>query len=231
VLGVPREATEAQVREAYFRLARRFHPDVHHDQALSDLRDKLEQVFARLGEAYEVLCSPRMRARYERGLAGQEGTAAPGGASSDAQGDAERTAEAIRQGKDSLAQERYWEAIRLLEPAILRAQGPLRQEARVLLARAYAKNPGWVKQGEEMLLAVLREQPENVDAWLQLGRIYSGQGLRHRAFTALRRALELQPGHEEARGLLAGLGTEGAPSLADSRRLLAKIFGPRKGQA
>jgi cytochrome c-type biogenesis protein CcmH/NrfG len=126
---------------------------------------------------------------------------------------------------------RYWEAIRLLEPAILRAQGPLRQEARVLLARAYAKNPGWVKQGEEMLLAVLREQPENVDAWLQLGRIYSGQGLRHRAFTALRRALELQPGHEEARGLLAGLGTEGAPSLADSRRLLAKIFGPRKGQA
>jgi DnaJ-domain-containing protein 1 len=73
VLGVPRDATEAQVREAYFRLAKRFHPDVHHDAALSDLRDKLEEVFTRLGEAYEVLCSPRMRASYERELAPREG--------------------------------------------------------------------------------------------------------------------------------------------------------------
>jgi hypothetical protein len=69
ILGVPRDATEAQVREAYFRLAKRFHPDVHHDEALSDLRDKLEEVFARLGEAYEVLCNPRIRASYERDLA------------------------------------------------------------------------------------------------------------------------------------------------------------------
>lgn len=216
VLAVPRDATEAQVREAYFRLARRFHPDVHHDTALSDLRDKLEEVFARLGEAYEVLCNPRMRASYERGLARREGTAR--GASPDARDEAERTAEAIRLGRASLAKERYWEAIRLLEPAILRAEGPLRQEARILLAHAYAKNPGWVKQGEEMLLAVLREQPENVNAWLELGRIYAGQGLRHRAQSALRRVLELQPGHDEARGLLAELGTEPTHPPNDARR-------------
>ena len=55
---------------------------------------------------------------------------------------------------------------------------------------------------------MLREEPDNLDALLQLGRIYKGQGLRSRAFSTLRRVLDLQPAHEEARGLLAELGTE-----------------------
>jgi tetratricopeptide (TPR) repeat protein len=207
VLGVERDATEAQVREAYFRLAKRFHPDVHHDEALSDLRDELEEIFTRLGEAYEVLCSPRIRASYERELAREEGTDTPRGGPADPRRDAEEAAEAIRRGGESLARERYWEAIRLFESAIPRVEGTIKQEARVLLARAYAKNAGWVKQGEELLLAVLREQPDHVDALLQLGRIYKGQGLNGRAFRTLRRVLDLQPTHEEARGLLAGLGT------------------------
>ena len=212
VLGVPRDATEAQVREAYFRLAKRFHPDVHHDEALSDLRDKLEEVFTRLGEAYEVLCSPRMRLSYERDLARDEGRTPARAGSFDPEREAADAEEAIRKGRESLAHERYWEAIRLFESAIPRAEGTIKQEARVLLARAYAKNPGWVKQGEELLLTVLREQPDSVDAWLQLGRIYKGQGLRNRAQSALRRVVELQPAHEEARGLLAELGTGGTPS-------------------
>jgi hypothetical protein len=68
LLRIGRDATAAQVREAYFELARRFHPDAHHEPALSDLRDPLEQVFRRLGEAYEVLSEPEARARYEREL-------------------------------------------------------------------------------------------------------------------------------------------------------------------
>ena len=206
VLGVPRDATEAQVREAYFRLAKRFHPDVHHDAALSDLRDKLEEVFTRLGEAYEVLCSPRMRASYERELAPREGAEARASVTADPQGEAEQAAEAIRKGSESLAQERFWEAIRLFEAAIPRAEGASKQQARVLLARAYAKNPGWVKQGEELLLAVLREEPDHRDALLQLGKIYRGQGLRSRALSTLRRVLDLDPAHEEALSLIAELG-------------------------
>ena len=65
VLGVSPDATEAQVREAYVRLATRFHPDVHHDPALSDLREQLEQIFGRLNEAYDELS--RLRERYEGG--------------------------------------------------------------------------------------------------------------------------------------------------------------------
>jgi hypothetical protein len=68
LLGLSREASPAQVREAYFALARRFHPDAHHEPSLSDLRDELDLIFTRLGEAHEVLCQPRLRAEYEEQL-------------------------------------------------------------------------------------------------------------------------------------------------------------------
>jgi len=68
LLGVGREASQPEISEAYARLARRFHPDGHHEPALSDLRAPLEAIFARLGQAYEVLGQPDSRARYERAL-------------------------------------------------------------------------------------------------------------------------------------------------------------------
>ena len=69
VLGIPRASSEAQVKEAYFQLAKRFHPDTHHDPAMDDLGPKLEAVFIRLGQAYEVLRNPRTRGPYEADLA------------------------------------------------------------------------------------------------------------------------------------------------------------------
>jgi tetratricopeptide (TPR) repeat protein len=217
VLGVPRDAREAQVREAYFRLARRFHPDVHHDPALSDLRERLEEIFGRLGEAYEVLCSPRLRARYEKQLAEQ--VARPETrARRDPEEEAMAAEEAIAKGAESIAQERYSEAIQQLEPAISRARGVARSRGRILLARAYAEHPNWVKQGEELLLSVLLEEPENDDALLLLGRIYGGLGLRSRAVAMLHRVLDRSPGNPEARGLIAEIGrTPLAPGPGHAR--------------
>ena len=80
VLGLSRSVGEVEVKEAYFRLAKRFHPDVHHGVSLGDLRDKLEAVFIRLGEAYDVLRDPRKRADYEERLGRQRPKpAAPAG--------------------------------------------------------------------------------------------------------------------------------------------------------
>jgi curved DNA-binding protein CbpA len=86
-LGLTESATDSQLKEAYFRLAKRFHPDTHHDPALADLHDQIEAVFIRLGEAYEVLRNPRMRAAYEEALRSRRPrpepqAAAPSGAGS-----------------------------------------------------------------------------------------------------------------------------------------------------
>lgn len=59
ILGVPRDASAEDVRRAYRRLARKYHPDVSKEP-------KSEARFKELGEAYEVLKDPAKRAAYDR---------------------------------------------------------------------------------------------------------------------------------------------------------------------
>ena len=59
VMGVARDATEAQIKQAYRRLARKYHPDVSKEK-------DAEARFKELGEAYEVLKNPEKRAAYDQ---------------------------------------------------------------------------------------------------------------------------------------------------------------------
>jgi molecular chaperone DnaJ len=59
ILGVAREATEAEIKRSFRRLARELHPDV------SDEPDA-ERRFREAAEAYEVLSDPERRATYDR---------------------------------------------------------------------------------------------------------------------------------------------------------------------
>jgi curved DNA-binding protein CbpA len=62
VLGVKPGCSDAEVKRAYTKLAKRYHPDVHRDPRLEDLHDVLEAIFIRVGEAWEVLGAARSRA-------------------------------------------------------------------------------------------------------------------------------------------------------------------------
>ena len=59
ILGVPRNATQDDVKRAYRKLARKFHPDVSKDP-------DAEVRFKELGEAYAVLKDPEKRAAYDQ---------------------------------------------------------------------------------------------------------------------------------------------------------------------
>src|SRR5438067_7778227 len=60
VLGVGRDASEADIKKAFRRLARELHPDVNsHDP-------KAEEKFKQAAEAYEVLSDTERRATYDR---------------------------------------------------------------------------------------------------------------------------------------------------------------------
>jgi curved DNA-binding protein len=58
-LGVPRTATQDEIKQAYRRLARKFHPDVSKDP-------DAEARFKEVGEAYKVLKEADTRAAYDR---------------------------------------------------------------------------------------------------------------------------------------------------------------------
>src|SRR5215469_2183891 len=60
VLGVARDASTDQIKQAYRALARKHHPDVSHDKSEAEHR------FKEINEAYEVLSDPNKRAQYDR---------------------------------------------------------------------------------------------------------------------------------------------------------------------
>jgi molecular chaperone DnaJ len=60
ILGVTREAGEADVKKAFRRLARELHPDVN------DHDPEAEEKFKEAAEAYEVLSDPERRSIYDR---------------------------------------------------------------------------------------------------------------------------------------------------------------------
>ena len=60
VLGVSRSASDAEVKKAYRRLARKFHPDVNPGDASAHKR------FQEIAAAYEVLKDPKKKERYDR---------------------------------------------------------------------------------------------------------------------------------------------------------------------
>lgn len=63
VLGVPKDATEAEIKKAYRKLAREFHPDANKGDA------KAEERFKEISEANDVLSDAKRRKEYDEGRA------------------------------------------------------------------------------------------------------------------------------------------------------------------
>ncbi len=84
-LGIPRNASQEDIKKAFRKLARQFHPDVAKD------KKNAEEKFKEINEAYEVLGDPQNRTKYDnlgadggaaaafQGASGRRGRRGPGG--------------------------------------------------------------------------------------------------------------------------------------------------------
>ena len=68
LLDVPRDADNKQIKRAYFSLSKVYHPDRYYRANLGDYSVRLEQIFRKLVEAYELLSDPNTRAEIERSM-------------------------------------------------------------------------------------------------------------------------------------------------------------------
>ena len=73
ILGVDQEATEQEIKKAYRKLARKYHPDVNPSEEAAEK-------FAEIAAAQEVLLDPQKRAIVDRGGDPMEAGGGMGGA-------------------------------------------------------------------------------------------------------------------------------------------------------
>lgn len=67
VLGVEKSASQAEIRKAYRRLSKQYHPDINKEEGA-------EEKFKELAEAYEILSDEQKRSQYDQfGHAGPQG--------------------------------------------------------------------------------------------------------------------------------------------------------------
>jgi len=69
VLGVPREAEPADIRDAFFQRSKTYHPDRYFKKELGPYGELLHEVYKRIVAAHDVLRDSKLRGSYDRSLA------------------------------------------------------------------------------------------------------------------------------------------------------------------
>ena len=72
VLKVPQTATPGEIKAAYYRESRAYHPDRYAALASPQLKEMIGRIYRRVNEAYTVLRDDRKRAKYLADVTGPE---------------------------------------------------------------------------------------------------------------------------------------------------------------
>ena len=182
ILGISYEASAEQIRTAFRRLAMERHPDRFSGEA----RNVAEQEFQALTEAYNVLCDPDQRARYDKSLGSriQDVAANP---KELARALLARAVTVMKSGDTEKAELLFSQAV---------AHDPGSAKAQHLFGLFLARQPGRLEEALRNLDQAVRLDPLNVRALLDASRLFARAGMFIRAARYAGSAAELSPGDE-----------------------------------
>ena len=234
ILGVSRNATPIEIRDAYLKLARDTHPDKVKDPAA---RKEAENVFKNVTAAYDTLSKDRSRRDYTSKLPGgvEENKSAPWKppmvqapqpspapsrgpvAWKPAQEQtAERTAvDTLGQGIEAYQKNDFHTAVQLLNIAV--SQNGDSAKAHGMLALALGKNPNWVRDALQHMETAAKLDPKNVSYQAEMALLLHSQGLKLRAKRALEAAIALSPDHPDVARALKEIPLPASQSSVPSR--------------
>lgn|GEM_PF-528586 len=190
VLGVTRTATDEQIRDAYFALAKRTHPD-RFSGASEALRRAAEDLFSLVSRAYETLGHRDRRNEYLRAEMTRERDRAEV-----EEGERALRAElCFQKGVGALKRKAYGEAREQFEQAV--KHYPQEGEYHAYLGYAlWLADPGAIGSVHEARQHLLRGRklaPSSDKPYLFLGRLYKAEGKDAQAEKMFQRAVELDP--------------------------------------
>lgn len=194
ILGVSRGASAEEVKKAYHKLVREYHPDRHAYIRSEGLRQKLNAVFAFVNEAYRNLSSA---------LNGKTVTA-PKQQEPEAVDNQELAKIRFREGILSFKKSKYDQAMTMFGQAVYLDNAVPDYHyyyGRTLLMQKK------IKDAEESIKKAVHLSPRNADYIAELGHIYLQLGFKTRAKNTFEKALQYNPRHERASDGLSRLTT------------------------
>lgn len=191
VLGVGPEASPEEIRQAFRKLALKYHPDRYR----SERRVEAERRFQQITEAFNVLSSQISRERYD------EEVSAGGG---EARQDQQQLAKALAaKGAEAFRDGRLEEARQALKLAVSHDENNSRAHyflGRVLTALDEDR------EGLRHMERAVALEPMNVSIVAQTAAAFLEQKMENRARRLAEQAAELEPDNKIAREVLARLG-------------------------
>jgi tetratricopeptide (TPR) repeat protein len=200
------------IREAYYFLARRYHPDRFRAGELVDLLPRIEEFFTRVTEAYNTLWDPASREAYDQSRV----EVAP--KEVEQQDTRYLARQNFARARLLVERGRYTEAVTYLENAI-QLDG-LQSSYHYELGRLLGGNPRRRDEAERHLIEAARLDPSHVDPYIALGQVYAKTGRLPDAVRLFREALSWEPGHLDATARLAAAERGDEAAAGDGGLLL-----------
>lgn len=216
LLGVEVSADQVEIKKNYFRLARKFHPDLYERDLPQEIKSVIDAVFEQVSEAYQILSDEKKRSVYD--------TQKDKPPVEDKRNWAKVAEVKFRQGKTLYDTAHFLEAIVFLEEAV-KLQGN-KGPYYLLLAMTQAKIPSLHRKSEENFLRSIRLDSWNAEGYVGLGKLYKKEGLFIKAKKQFEKAINIDPDHKIALREMNRSGKKKKKTLKDFFSL--DLFGKKK---
>lgn len=202
-----------ELREAFLKHNKTYHPDLCNQQHLADLKPYLNKIVSHVNLAFNTLNDPNKRETYmqsvHQGVPDHQPTLS-------VQERAQLAVEPYKMAVKYIHEEDFFNAHRYLEQAVRLAP----EEAKYLieLGKVEMRNPNWLNKAKSRLTKAVELAPSNPNAHFYLAKLLIEQGRSKLAIAHLKQTVEFDPMNDQAEELLASLQSDDKVSFMDRLR-------------
>lgn len=219
LLGVQQDTPVEEIKKAYFRLAKQYHPDRHFDQDSGDLKSMLETLFAQITEAYNTLSDQTKRDEYNLSQVKKTKKLQPEEDKTD------RMATAANQFNKGIKEYKvgnYWGALEAFRWAS--RLDPQNARFHYYQGLTLVRMPRRSHEAEGAFQRAIELDPSNADYYVDLGTFYLKQGMKLRAQAMFEEAGKWDPDSERLKQAVQAGGGKDEKNKAG---MFSKVFGKK----
>jgi len=196
LLGIKNTAAFNEIKNTYFNLAKKYHPDRISTAPDPEIKEKANFVFAEINKAYETLSNSHKKGKYDT-----KGYKEASPQENSHENLVEKARQMYLKAKALYNQKKYWEASSTLDEAV--SLDPRKASYLLLLGMCQMNQPSLKRMAANNLQKAIDLEPWNAEAFTAMGILFISENQVKRAEGFFRKALAINPDHALARKKLA----------------------------